>query len=953
MRNKTLALLTVAVLTAMLAGCGSNRSSDGSSSGTSVTAAKVGSSSCQVCHTAIVDQGWVGSVHDDDADAGCEGCHGGGQFHKGIGEIPTAEPGIEECAECHESADPGFLTRHSEDLTTTSYTTTPSTPTIEGYVNVEDCLGCHVANSSDATQWQHDPKETDINRQWAQSGHAGKIASSSPDTETVWGHYDWDATNRQSCQRCHTATGAKNFLSAPTTYSTKKNDFSHLTGWVGTKNSSNEFTSATVSGQNELLFCWACHSELRTGTLRNPGAITETYTAATTGDPATTVTYPDINESNVCMACHLGRETGQVIKNNVDADGVRSFINSHYLTAGATLFSESGYEYAGKTYSAGFHKGVGLTDLQGTGTDGPCVACHMSGVETHTFEVVEKDTDGTITGIASTACDNCHATMSAELLEGKKAEFEEALGALKDALEAKGIYYGEAHPYFYTATYVAGGSNTAFTNWAGVYDLARWKDVMGAAFNYNLFKHDPGAYAHNRAYALELIRDSIDFLGDGSVDGDTNVAAEMLARGINVGSEAGYADIHDSAVPAPSALVCGTCHSAAPHYGGTVLVQAQFVGQATTYDAAGASCSRCHAGGDVSANAEIIAQYAESGHGDNTGIAWWDYDWRASNRASCARCHNGTAFIAKLGNESNTTWIYTAGDTGKPGETLGCVSCHTDISTGARRAASAFTATWTANNVTASVSFPDVGDSNLCVRCHSSRRGGVNITDVATTTAHYLPIAASLFSGTADFVTITANTSGSGPVVGTKYSGVGYEFAGQDYTNLGPHKTVGVTDGAGPCVFCHMSGDAGHTWVPGEKDDNGDFTAITSSACSNIACHGSGMDADELNDQKDAFQVYLDGLEAQLEAKGFYFNPENGSFYKESSLTNAVNNAYFTAQAATFGLTAANLEGATFNYWLYSYKGGDPCGYVHNPDYAKKLLNDSRDYLNDGLLNGN
>jgi hypothetical protein len=135
----------------------------------------------------------------------------------------------------------------------------------------------------------------------------------------------------------------------------------------------------------------------------------------------------------------------------------------------------------------------------------------------HTFAVVTHDTTGAISSVASTACAGCHSGLTAAALEASKHEFHVALDALKAALQAKGINFYPAHPYFYTAPYVVGGANTAFTDWASVYGVAKWKDVMGAAFNYNLLENDPGAYAHNRDYALKLIADAIDFLADGVV----------------------------------------------------------------------------------------------------------------------------------------------------------------------------------------------------------------------------------------------------------------------------------------------------------------------------------------------------------------------------------------------------------------------------------------------------
>jgi hypothetical protein len=41
---------------------------------------------------------------------------------------------------------------------------------------------------------------------------------------------------------------------------------------------------------------------------------------------------------------------------------------------------------------------------------------------------------------------------------------------------------------------------------------------MGAAFNYNLLLHEPGAYVHNPQYTKKIIYDSIDHLDDGAMN---------------------------------------------------------------------------------------------------------------------------------------------------------------------------------------------------------------------------------------------------------------------------------------------------------------------------------------------------------------------------------------------------------------------------------------------------
>jgi hypothetical protein len=125
-------------------------------------------------------------------------------------------------------------------------------------------------------------------------------------------------------------------------------------------------------------------------------------------------------------------------------------------------------------------------------------------------------------------------------------------------------------------------------------------------------------------------------------------------------------------------------------------------------------------------------------------------------------------------------------------------------------------------------------------------------------------------------VLITANTSTaeSSAAVNTTFTGGGYEFAGQIYDNLGPHKTVGLVlnvDNRGPCVACHMSGAAGHTWNAVTKDEvTGQVTAVNSAVCSTAACHDGvalpAMTPASLNASKAAFTAALNGLEAQLNA---------------------------------------------------------------------------------------
>ena len=101
-------LLSALSLAALLIGCGSS-SKEGTSNPGGV--AKVDEATCRVCHAASLDpesaspilQEYLASSHNTDT-AGCQGCHGGGAQHNGVGPIPFPDPlASDRCnnAECH------------------------------------------------------------------------------------------------------------------------------------------------------------------------------------------------------------------------------------------------------------------------------------------------------------------------------------------------------------------------------------------------------------------------------------------------------------------------------------------------------------------------------------------------------------------------------------------------------------------------------------------------------------------------------------------------------------------------------------------------------------------------------------------------------------------------------------------------------------------------------------
>ncbi len=417
---------------------------------------------------------------------------------------------------------------------------------IEGYnirwQSENPCFDCHGHEFRTATRpyaGDDDRDDPTIWTEWASSAHAGHLfqikldaaseqagggdpANAPRSTDTVdavmaagtllegdaWTHYNWDyTTSRGSCQRCHTATGLENFLDADINeeeYDYNNNDYSHLVNW----------SAAEGSPQNEMLYCWGCHTNAADGDLRNPGELTLDFVNEGEDSPSGEteyVTLPDKGNANVCGACHAGRGNNTSIRT-----GNRStrFAGHHGPTAGS-LYAEvvhTGFEYTGKDYTpvAFFaHDDIEINgDSPETG-DGPCVGCHMDGTADHTFEAVEEDAAGNIVAINNQAlCNTCHTTfpMNPSILEEEEAGLEDS-SKLLDAYVTNDV-----------------------TNYLDEDVKANYRTVplnAYGAFQNSLYMHDePSIYVHNRFYGKRLIFDSIDWLDNGVLNGTITIPAD-------------------------------------------------------------------------------------------------------------------------------------------------------------------------------------------------------------------------------------------------------------------------------------------------------------------------------------------------------------------------------------------------------------------------------------------
>ncbi|BDV41924.1 cytochrome C [Geotalea uraniireducens] len=525
--SKYAALLAAFVMTAALAGCGSGNK-EGSTSGSNIVGgvAKVDESACAQCHSTAIDpvagtniyQAYLASSHytNNFHFVGCQDCHGGGAQHNGVGPLPYPNPDTAgKCFDCHD----GHLSRNHFSNYSAAYVSS-------NYQ--KSCTSCHdphlgnngifdgtastvtMANSNVLlTAGTAKPTE---HKDWAESGH-GDVHS------VAWNAYDfknYKAGQSYTCIRCHTSTGYINYVEG--SYS---NPFPTTT-WAKPGDTT-----------KEVVTCKACHTDYN---FKNRIRQAPQYTAhyGFSSEQAS-VTYPDVSTSNLCMPCHTG------MINEASIDTVSDFtnasfatINPHYLAAAGVLFYKVGFRFYPSTdtthpYDTIYgptshfaHDKVGVDNYafpgfgSPTGTNGPCVSCHMNN-GTHTLDYRQGYTDPN--GI----CTKCHVpsaghAMTDAIIEEEKSGFISSLALLQSALAQKGMTYTDHYPYFAT------------TNWTTVGPTGgTGKQNMGAAFNFSLLKHEPGAFAHNRTYAKRLIYDSLDYLQNGVLTGTVNFTSYSSA----------------------------------------------------------------------------------------------------------------------------------------------------------------------------------------------------------------------------------------------------------------------------------------------------------------------------------------------------------------------------------------------------------------------------------------
>ena len=438
--------------------------------------------------------------------------------------------------------------------------------------------------------------ETPFQEAWEGSAHADATAD-------AFTHWDEDGVIEAECARCHSTPGFHDFLGEDgTAAGTVENDAA-----LGT-----------------VIECQACH---------NAAAIALDAVTFPSG-----VEVTGLGAEARCMQCHQGRESTDSVDGSIEDAAVAdmdtpdedlSFANIHYAAAGATWHGglvRGGYQYADQAYD---------TRFEHSEQHRVCFDCHdQHSLAIHVDECAQCHVDVAVVDdthdirMASSAAQDYDG--DGDVSEGLYHEIQTLRQTLHGLILAYPVDLGlesicydeEVYPYFFIDTDQDGycaPSEAEFDN-----QYASWTGrLLQACYNAQYASKDPGGFAHNGKYVIQLLSDSIaDLNGVVAVPVDTEDA---------VRDDVGH--FHGSA------------------YAFRYFDDAGGVGE---------DCSKCHAG------KEGLHFYLD--HGVGAAL-------EAANGLECATCH--TAFEpAEL--VAVDSVLYPSGieitDSGEPSNL--CATCH-------------------------------------------------------------------------------------------------------------------------------------------------------------------------------------------------------------------------------------------------------------------------------------
>lgn len=431
---------------------------------------------------------------------------------------------------------------------------------------------------------------------WMSSAHADSTAP-------AFTHWDSDGEVPVTCARCHSSEGFVDYL-----------------GGDGTAAG----TVERAAPPRSPVRCETCH--------------------AAAADALTSVTFPSgvtvegLGAEARCMTCHQGRSSAVNVDSAIAAAGAGGdddpnpalgFQNVHEYPAAATLYAgrvKGGYQYPGQVYDVRFRHVDGVNTC--TGCHDPhstkprwstCSGCHQGVADAASARTIRmmasvgRDYDG----------DGDTAEGVAGELDGLRDKLGEAITRYASERAAPICYDATRYPYWFAGAAQDQRCPVPATTGEGGYSA--WTPrLVRAAYNLQMASKDPGAFAHNAKYAIELLHDSI-------TDVNRALTAKVdMSRAIR--SDAGHFD---------------GASEAARHWDADEKVDA--------------SCAGCHGG---EAGFRFYVQYGVGRIVEET-----------SNGLECGTCHDdvGRTFaVAKVPSVTFPSGVVR----NEPGNDNLCETCH-------------------------------------------------------------------------------------------------------------------------------------------------------------------------------------------------------------------------------------------------------------------------------------
>jgi Zn finger protein HypA/HybF involved in hydrogenase expression len=331
--------------------------------------------------------------------------------------------------------------------------------------------------------------ETSLNR-----NDAGHFDS----TVEAFRHWDADGEVPGSCAKCHTAEGLPTFL--------------------------HNGTNIAVEPANSLE-CITCHDA--------SSEDFSPYVVAEVAFPSgAKVSFGEDDPNNLCLNCHQGRESTVSVDRAISGAGVGDdevsealrFRNVHYFAAGATLFgseTQGAYQYADQEYNGRFEHARSVntcTDCHDTHAQVVqavvCEDCHddVDTVEEARLIRFQDDDDEDVVPIDYDGDGDLEEPIADEIAALEDDLMVKIMDYAANTLGSPILYDSHAYPYWFNDLNANGTLDPDEANPGN--QFASWSPtLLRAAYNYQYVAKDPGAYAHNADYILQVLYDSLAAIG--------------------------------------------------------------------------------------------------------------------------------------------------------------------------------------------------------------------------------------------------------------------------------------------------------------------------------------------------------------------------------------------------------------------------------------------------------